>query len=71
MKTPQQTIKAIVDAAVNDDYAAAEKIIKELVITSYLDGYMFMVDVGKDVVCGITPKELNPGKYFNDNYLNK
>lgn len=62
----QQTIKAIVDTAVNDDYAAAEKEINQLIQSSYIGGYEDGVDAAKLILSG--EKALTPQQSFDKRY---
>lgn len=64
----QQTIKAIVDAAVNDDYAAAEKVIYQLVMCAYIFGYEDGLDAAQEIVRGGNP--LTPQQSFDKRYKN-
>lgn len=62
----QQTIKSIVDAAVSDDYASAEKVIQELVRSAYIGGYEDGVDASQEIFHGVNP--LTPQQSFDNRY---
>lgn len=64
--TPQEAIKKIIDAAVNDDYAAAVEEIYKLMSSSYTCGYKDAIDASHEILLGGNPP--TPQESFDKRY---
>jgi len=64
--TTQEAIKKIIDAAVNDDYTAVEKVTYQLVMSAYIFGYEDGVDAAQEILRGGNP--LTPQESFDKRY---